>query len=198
MKVEVLNIETEKQLLSRLDKMSHICHSDNYEDREFEKQLRLYKHLINKEHLASVEHIYFYLTIEGITRSCANQLVRHRIASYSQQSLTYVSKDKIEFILPERLTDNKLINNSLNEIKKLYENLLKEGISKVDARFILPLCTGTKISMTLNLRSLINFLKLRKFEYVKSEIRILAFVILDELYKKYPTIIGEIKNKYKI
>lgn len=195
-KIEILNIETEEQILKRFDKMVHICHSDDFEDRSYEKALSLYNRIIDKEHLSQVEHIVFYFIASGISRSCMSQITRHRLASYSVQSITHTKN--IGFVLPKRIENNKLILDALDQIKDIYENLLENGVSKADARFTLPISTGIKYSMTTNLRSLINFFRLRKNEYKKAEIREIGFLLLDELYKCYPTIIGKIKDKYKL
>ena len=87
MNVNILNRETEDELLERLDRMGHISYSEyGFMSREKGVRERFFRNIIRNKHLSVVEHIVFYIEIEGVSRFTLNQIVRHRIASYTQQS----------------------------------------------------------------------------------------------------------------
>lgn len=131
-------------------------------------------------HTSTIEHASFTFAIEGISRTCSHQLVRHRIASFSQQSQRYVdlSKKEIAYIIPPEISHSK--RNSLKfrkmmlEVEKSYRDLVSNGAAPEDARFILPNACETKIVVTMNARSLVNFFRLRTCMRAQWEIRALA------------------------
>lgn len=199
MNVTLLNKETEEEIINKLDLMVHICYAEEYEyeTRTWDKKLKLIKHLIMNGHFSGMEHFVLSFTIEGISRTCANQLVRHRIASYSQQSLRYVNGNNINIILPDCMKNNQEIIDYISKGKELYNKLIEQGIKKEDARSILPLNIETKISVTMNIRSLFNFFTLRMDKHAQEEIRTLAQKIFDICNEKYPIIFGMLGEKLK-
>ncbi|MCD6459646.1 FAD-dependent thymidylate synthase [bacterium] len=161
-----------------------ICYSDkSFEDiakKIDEKQstdnfVRMLKSL---GHESALEHVNFTFGIEGISRTATHQLVRHRIASYSQQSQRYVSMKNTEFIVPEKIADNeksfKIYKNCLNKIKQAYDQLIELNIPKEDARYILPNACASNIVVTMNARELLHFFSLRCCSRAQWEIRTLA------------------------
>lgn len=144
-------------------------------------------HLIKRGHLSPFEHVSFTFSIEGISRVCTHQLVRHRIASYSQQSQRYVSMDNFEFIVPPAIEKSKKakkiylktiedIRKAQKEIKQILEedaSLDREKINQ-DLRFILPQASQTKIVVTMNTRELLHFFAERMCLRAQWEIRALA------------------------
>lgn len=200
MNVNILNKETEDELIERLDRMGHISYSQHgyFTSREKDVRNRFFRNIIKNDHLSVVEHIVFYIEIEGVSRFTLNQLVRHRIASYTQQSQRY-TKSKFEYYTPNSIKENDYAYEEYNKIlKNVYDKyiyLVEElKIPKEDARCILPVSMLSSISMTINLRSLINFFKLRTDNHAQKEIRDLAHLIADKLKEKYPTIINELKD----
>lgn len=200
MNVNILNKETEDELIERLDRMGHISYSQHgyFTSREKDVRTRFFRNIIKNDHLSVVEHIVFYIEIEGVSRFTLNQLVRHRIASYTQQSQRY-TKSKFEYYTPDSIKQNDYAyeeyNKILKDIYNKYIYLVEElKIPKEDARCILPVSMLSSISMTINLRSLINFFKLRTDSHAQKEIRDLAHLIADKLKEKYPTIINELKD----
>lgn len=200
MNVNILNKETEDELIERLDRMGHISYSQHgyFTSREKDVRNRFFRNIIKNDHLSVVEHIVFYIEIEGVSRFTLNQLVRHRIASYTQQSQRY-TKSKFEYYIPDSIKENDYAYEEYNKIlKNVYDKyiyLVEElKIPKEDARCILPVSMLSSISMTINLRSLINFFKLRTDNHAQKEIRDLAHLIADKLKEKYPTIINELKD----
>ena len=127
-------------------------------------------------HLSVFEHVSFTFAIEGISRTCSHQFVRHRLFSFTQQSQRYV-KDDFNYIVPPSVSQNsklfKAYVDSVSKAKETYKMLLKY-IPAEDARFVLPNAAETKIVATANARELMHFFKLRCNEHAQWEIRIMA------------------------
>jgi thymidylate synthase (FAD) len=144
-------------------------------EEDIKKQLR---RRISDGHLSVLEHASFTFAIEGISRACSHQLVRHRIASYSQQSQRYVKLEEMEFVVPDSIAANEESKikylEALERCRGCYADLLKMGIPAEDARYILPQASPTKIVVTMNARSLMNFFELRCCLSAQWEIRGLA------------------------
>lgn len=165
-------------------------------------------------HESPVEHAVFTFGIEGVSRALLAQITRHRIASFSVQSQRYVDKSSFEYItppsiaeIPEALEEYNLVMKSdaehyakLKEIltKANYERLIAEGKSDADAkkaaekaanedaRFVLPNACDTRMIVTMNVRSLWNFFKLRCCTRAQWEIRDLAIEMLRLCRKACP------------
>jgi len=144
-------------------------------------------------HHSVLEHAAFTFGIEGISRVTTHQLVRHRIASYSQQSQRYVShKDEFTSIMPDTIADNqeaRQIFAFMSEtVHKAYAQLVEMGIPAEDARYILPNATETKIIMTMNARELLHFFALRCCQRAQWEIREMSVEMLRLVKKVAPAI----------
>jgi len=136
-----------------------------------------------KKHMSVFEHVSFTFAIEGISRSCSHQLVRHRFFSFTQQSQRYVKlTNGNAFITPPSITVNaeaeQVYNEALRSIYNAYQKLLDLKIPEEDARFLLPNATETKIVATANARELIHFFSLRLANDAQWEIRQLAEAML--------------------
>ena len=130
-------------------------------------------------HTSVLEHAIVTFEIDDISRVCSHQLVRHRIASYTQSSQRYIKENSASFVVPSKVKDNEDANNifigAQIESEKAYHDLLNLGIPAEDARFILPQASSTSIVVTMNARSLFNFFSLRQDSHAQWEIRELAF-----------------------
>lgn len=149
----------------------------------------LVRKVLSMGHASTLEHVTFTFGIEGISRAASHQLVRHRLASYSQQSQRYVSAD-FGYVTPESVSDQPEL---LAEYKRhmaasvaLYEKLGKAGVPAEDARFVLPNATETKILVTMNARELSHFFSLRTCRRAQWEIREMALGMLAIARKKAP------------
>ncbi|NLJ33981.1 MAG: FAD-dependent thymidylate synthase [Firmicutes bacterium] len=140
-------------------------------------------------HFSPTEHVTFTFAIEGISRALSHQLVRHRIASYSQKSQRYVKEDNFTYIVPPSIKDKpqalEAYNRAMEEIRAAYQVLI-EVAPKEDARYVLPNACETKLVATFNCRSLHNFFALRCCERAQWEIRELAEKMLAEVRKVAP------------
>jgi thymidylate synthase (FAD) len=149
-----------------------------------EKVDKFLDRLVEMGHLSPTEHVSFTFAIEGVSRSLSHQLVRHRIASYSQKSQRYVREDGFQFIVPPSIRENPRAREIYEETMRLLgENyqLLADIVPKEDARYILPNACETKLVATFNCRSLFNFFRLRCCVRAQWEIRQLATKMLAEV-----------------
>ena len=156
---------------------------------------KLVKFVIKSGHLSTTEHINFTFAIEGVSRALTHQLVRHRIASYNQQSQRYVKfKDNFEYILPPSIEKDKdsrkKFEDLISDIHSLYKELLASGIEAEDARYILPNASETKIIVTMDGRELLHLFTVRCCNRAQWEIRELATKML-KLVKKVAPLVFE-------
>ncbi len=156
--------------------------------------------LVSMGHESPIEHISFTFAVEGVSRSLTHQLVRHRLASYSQQSQRYVREDQFAYIIPREIEKigeaKKLYIRQMEEDQATYDKLVdllmengrdeKQAIE--DARYVLPNGAETKIVLTMNARSLMHFFRLRTCERAQREIRDMAVEMLRQVKEVYPII----------
>jgi len=160
--------------------------------------------LTDMRHLSPVEHVTFTFGIEGISRACSHQIVRHRLASYSQQSQRYVghlSKKSggFNFIVPpsiEKIGKKQWFIEKMETIQKWYDELVemlgnKGEIAFEDARFLLPNAAETKIIITMNARELLHFFRVRCCNRAQWEIRAMAIEMLRLVKQVSPHIFKE-------
>lgn len=154
-----------------------------------ERDATLIRKVLGSVHLSVLEHAVFTFAIEGISRVTSHQLVRNRIASFSQQSQRYAKVgDKV--IVPlsvEGYFANEFMRLT-DELFSLYEEMVDFGVPKEDARYILPNAATTNIIMTMNARELLHFFSLRCCERAQWEIREMANEMLRQVKPIAPTI----------
>lgn len=145
------------------------------------------KHLIESGHDSVLEHASYSFVIEGISRNCSHQLVRHRISSFSQYS--HRGSDTLpQVIIPESIKGELLERwkKTCDDATSLYFDAHEQGSTWDDARYILPTGTTTNLMWTINIRSLRNFFKLRLDKTASIEIRELANTIFACVYSLHP------------
>ena len=164
-----------------------------------EEQQKFITARIKQGHLSALEFAFAQFEIT-CSRAASHQLVRHRIASYAQQSQRRV-KVKDYVIWPPSF--NTLNNKDILAITDLieanyawYEDLINKGIPKEDARSILPSMYTTKIMVGMNFRALRHFFKLRCNEHAQWEIRDIALQMLYDIYSYAPSVFGDLYEKY--
>ena len=150
----------------------------------------LVKRVIGYGHESILEHASFTFGIEGISRACSHQLVRYRIASFSQQSQRYVTAENAKFVLPPSIAERGIKVDS-EIIIEAYKALIELGIPPEDARFVLPNATETKLVMTMNARELRHFFSQRLCEKAQWEIRELAAEIYLQCKAKEPVLFAD-------
>jgi thymidylate synthase (FAD) len=162
---------------------ARLCYSaasiDQLLEQEADERDRLLEKILSLGHLSVLEHASFSIGVEGISRACSHQLVRHRLASYSQQSQRYVSeKERFAAVVPPTIAADSELHRRyealLDDIHHLYGDLLAAGVPAEDARFVLPNAAQTKLIVTMNARELRHFFYLRCCRRAQWEIRALA------------------------
>src|SRR4051812_7359275 len=134
-------------------------------------------------HESVLEHASFTFGIDGISRVTSHQLVRHRVASYSQQSQRYVShKERFAVVTPPSIAANPELAEQFEAqvaaLHAAYASLVEAGIPAEDARYLLPNATETKLILTMNARELLHFFAVRCCERAQWEIRDMAVEML--------------------
>lgn len=157
------------------------------------KELKaILEQVVGLGHTSVVEHASFTFAISDVSRSLTHQLVRHRIASFSQQSQRYVNLNEPAYVTPPKIAKSKQMKKAYDQTMKMiwkeYNKLLEMDIPAEDARYVLPNATCTNIIVTMNARSLLNFFELRCCLHAQWEIRKLANLMLKEVKKAAPTI----------
>lgn len=155
--------------------------------------LRALEASLRSGHESIIEHAVYTFEIKGVSRALTHQLVRHRIASYSQQSQRYVNMDGFEYVIPHSMENHPHFHRDVWEehmesISEMYRELLDGGIPEEDARYILPNACTTNIIVTMNARELRHFFALRCCERAQWEIRELANKMLEICKEVSPTI----------
>ena len=152
--------------------------------------------ILESGHLSTLEHASYTFAIDGVSRALTHQLVRHRLASFNQQSQRYVKfTDGLETIKPQSIADNpradELFDAMVARTVEAYQEFLELGIPAEDARYILPNAAETKIVVTMNIRELLHFFNLRCCNRAQWEIRELAWKMLDAVRPTAPFIFAE-------
>jgi len=167
--------------------------SEMFQSMDAETAKRRIKRVTDYGHCSVIEHASFTFSIEGASRAMTHQLVRHRIASYTQQSQRYVAYDTSEnYVTPSSIANNKeaekIYDSTLEKISKTYQNLLRMEIPKEDARFILPNAAKTNIMVTMNARELRHFFNVRCCARAQWEMREVAVEMLKQAKKATPAL----------
>jgi thymidylate synthase (FAD) len=164
-------------------------------------QRQFVEKLMEIGHMSPIEHASFTFAVEGISRACSHQLVRHRLASYSQQSQRYVSEEAgFDFIIPPSIKKDgelaRYFRDFMNKAQEAYSHIvsrlnekgLKGEEANQDARFILPNACETKIIISMNARELLHFFKQRCCNRAQWEIRSMAINMLRLVSRTAPAI----------
>ena len=147
-----------------------------------EPDLKIIKGCIRSGHQSVLEHCSFTFRVEGISRACSHQIVRHRIASYSQQSQRYVTYSNLEWAttgVPAETIDE--LEEYCDYALTAYTDMIERGVKAEDAREVLPNATPTIIYITMNLRALMHFCNERMCARAQKEIHDVANAMVREV-----------------
>ncbi|OQY18643.1 MAG: thymidylate synthase (FAD) [Anaerolineaceae bacterium 4572_32.2] len=162
---------------------------------------RFLQNRISEGHESIIEHACASFEISGISRACSHQLVRHRVASYSQESQRYVDMSDPEFVVPPGVAENhaakEVWDGFMAGVAETYRQLRAHGIRKEDARFILPNATATRIIVTMNYRELLHVFRLRISPHAQWEIRELGLRMLELVHSVAPNVFGALRAELK-
>ena len=174
-------------------------------DHDAEKQIKLLQSI---GHESPIEHVSFTFAIEGVSRSLLAQITRHRLASFSVRSQRYVSMSNSDYVTPDAIERDTLIDSLYDAFMKTSNDIYKQISDRLqlkyiengmdpksatkkaieDARFVLPNAACTSMVMTMNARELLHFFRLRTCNRAQWEIREVADKMLAECYRVAPTI----------
>lgn len=155
--------------INTIAKIASICY-----DSDPKNPLGLVKHLYRNGHHSVFEHVYFTFKIEGISRACSHQLVRHRHCSFTQRSQRYCSEDGFGVVIPSTIAKVDVKGGYMglvDTIAENYEELQYIGIPNEDARYVLPNACETSLYLSCNLRELIHMSNERLCMRAQWEIR---------------------------
>ncbi len=156
---------------------------------------------IREGHESLIEHASATFEISGISRACSHQLVRHRLASYSQESQRYVSMEDPEWVVPPSIAADPealhIWEQFAEEVRRAYRRLRERGVRKEDARFVLPNGTATRLIVTMNFRELLHVFRLRISPHAQWEIRQVAVRMLEAVYPHAPSVFGDLRAELR-
>jgi len=182
------------------------CYSDRWAgdmwegDGDEERQTTFLRQMMHSGHDSPLEHVKFTFAVAGVSRALTHQLVRYRVASYSQQSQRYVDMKNFGYVIPPSIAGDEAMRTEfercMEEIQRSYQALLarfeEKGVAgeraHEDARFVLPQAGETKIVVTMNCRELLHFFAQRCCQRAQWEIRALANRMLEICREKLPPV----------
>ena len=167
--MNVTLIQATPNPVESIAQIASICYDSNPKN-----PMALVKHLYTGGHHSVFEHIYFTFKIEGISRACSHQLVRHRHCSFTQRSQRYCSEDGFEVVQPksfDAVYEEGWYEAFANAIQDGYRDLQRNGVPNEDARYILPNACATSLYLSCNLRELIHMANERLCTRAQWEIR---------------------------
>jgi thymidylate synthase (FAD) len=167
--MKVTLIQATENPIEVISQIASICYDSNPKN-----PLGLVKHLYCNGHHSVFEHIYFTFKIEGISRACSHQLVRHRHCSFTQRSQRYCSEDGFKVVCPRSVVEvggQYDYGNVVNCIGEFYEEAQSVGVPNEDARYLLPNACETSLYLSCNLRELIHIANERLCMRTQWEIR---------------------------
>ncbi|NLG11150.1 MAG: FAD-dependent thymidylate synthase [Coriobacteriaceae bacterium] len=154
---------------------------ENMSDGQIQKVLAT---IMKSGHHSALEHASYTYAIDGVSRALTHQLVRHRIASFNQQSQRYVTHDgDPEVIIPTTVASDPQLqaafDTAIDCAYTTYAQLVDAGVPAEDARYVLPNACASKIVVTMNIRELLHFFELRCCRRAQWEIQDLANRMLE-------------------
>jgi thymidylate synthase (FAD) len=190
--IELLAITPDAENLIELAGRTCYLSHDRSQPGSEQKFIRM---LLRHGHLSVLEHAYATFRVKGGSRSFTHQIVRHRLASFSQQSQRYVSEQGFEYVEPPAIKDNPVAHQRFEEImekiRETYQELQEFGISKQDARFVLPNAVVSEIVISANLREWRHIFNVRCQPQAQWEIRAICIEMLKLLQKAVPTVFSD-------
>lgn len=167
--MQVSLIQSTPNPIETIAKIASICY-----DSDPKNPMKLVEHLYKNGHHSVFEHIYFTFKIEGISRACSHQLVRHRHCSFTQRSQRYCSEDGFSVAVPSsisKIDEKHGYFDLMDYIEQHYHELQAQGVPNEDARYVLPNACATELYLSCNLRELIHIANERLCTRAQWEIR---------------------------
>lgn len=197
---EILDNYSYEELLRKIEQIGRVCYKS--ENRITNDSSSLFvQRILKSGHESVIEHINISVKVI-CDRGISHEIVRHRIASYSQESTRYCNYaddkfgNELTFIKPffweEQPEKYSLWQETMELIEKNYNNLIKLGAKPEEARSILPNSLKTEIIMSMNLREWRHFFRLRASNRAHPQMREIAVPLLLEFKTRYPVIFEDV------
>ena len=201
MKVELIAVTrylrgngTPEELLEHAGRVCYRSESKGEPGQFLQKRIR-------EGHESLIEHASLTFEISGISRVCSHQLVRHRLASYSQESQRFVDLFDPELVVPPSVAQRpeamRIWDDLTGRMKRAYRDLRALGTKREDARFLLPNATATRIVVTMNFRELLHVFRLRISPQAQWEIRDVCVRMLELAYPIAPNVFGGLREELR-
>ena len=204
-KVEILDNINGEDILKRIEQVARTCYkSEDKISEDSSSARKLVTNLINSKHEAMLEFVDITVKFT-CSRSIAQEITRHRLASFAMESQRFCAynKDKfgneVTFVLPSWVNDNEsteLFIQTLKNTELTYFELLNKGIKAQESREVLPNATKTELNMKCNLREWRHFFNLRCSQAAHPDIRVLALDLLKQFHEVIPIIFDDLYDKY--
>jgi thymidylate synthase (FAD) len=173
--------------------LAGICYGKTGEQSPEQCIKRAY-HCVTKGHLSTLRFAHATFLVEDISRICSHQFVRSKHLDFLQRSQRYCNEEETNVVIPESISKYD-VQDFVYNAQILYENLIKKGVKKEDARFILPQGTTTELLAVGNFQAWYDFIKLRSGKEVQWEIRAVAHEINRQLHSIAPNIFVELEHE---
>lgn len=194
-KVQLVSYKDER--LCALAALTCTCDGDIHElfdaAHDEAKLKNVLERVLNMGHTSIMEHFSATFIISGVSRALSHQLVRHRMASYSQKSQRSVKKGSFSYVIPPSVVSRGMdaiaaFEQAMQDAQTAYDDLVGIGVPAEDARFVLPNACETQIVVTMNGKGLMTFFEERMCNCAQWEIRQMAKEMANQLAKVAPTL----------
>jgi len=167
-----------------------ICYGSPCDPASLDRRI---KNLMKVKHLATLRFASATFFVEGVSRVTTHQLVRHPHLSYLQESQRYVDQRGADFVVPDSVDDvsRTHILSIYSGLVEAYDRLIRDGVAKEDARYVLPGGAISSMYMTGNFQAWFDFLRNRTDPHAQAEIREVATQMAEKLYRVAPNVFGE-------
>lgn len=207
--MKVLKNEGKFEVLSKTEDViwqianaARTCYKSN--DRQSdENDLKLVKNLLNRGHYAMIEFADMTVKFDDVSRGVTHELVRHRLASFAQESTRYVDESDLNVVVPPHKDEDKIfdwmrhrtdvytIQDWFHDNEQMYRGLLDEGYKPEDARQVLPIATKAPICIKANLREWLQIFDMRTDKFAHWEIRAVMLKLLKHCQTEIPLIFDD-------
>ena len=189
--VQLFEITNNPELL--IERAARTCYRSNYKVCQGSAE-RIIKACIKMGHESVLEHASAAFLI-NCSRACSHQLVRHRMASYSQESQRYINFEDFNYYEPEMTGEQATSYDAFMKVcRDYYKALVRSGMNPEDARYILPNACMSEIVVTMNFRELRHFFKLRCDDHAQKEIRDIAKCMLKAMMFNAPSVFEDLSH----
>jgi len=190
--IELLAITPDGEAL--IERAARTCHQSSLGVGE-DSRARFIQKVLKLGHFSVLEHVSATFRITGVSRALSHQLVRHRMASYSQRSQRYVSEKDFGYVVPPSIAEKDeardVFDGAIDGAREAYRRLIELKAPREDARFVLPNAVETELVMTANMREFRHIFELRCHRTAQWEIRSMAIQMLEVLKKELPAVFAD-------